>query len=223
MSEISDAPIRLLIESGRRKVFASALDWPGWARSGRSEEAAIEELLAYAERYAVVASVAGQTFDAVAITAAVDIVERVPGNATTDFGAPDGIAAGDCDPWRDDVEGDRHASLVAAAWHALDDAAARATAELRKGPRGGGRDRDEVVAHVISAEASYARKIGVRHKAPDPTDQAAVAALRADILDALREPRSDLPPRPWPLRYAVRRIAWHALDHAWEIEDKSLG
>jgi hypothetical protein len=24
-----------------------------------------------------------------------------------------------------------------------------------------------------------------------------------------------------PPRYAIRRIAWHVLDHAWEIEDKS--
>jgi len=25
----------------------------------------------------------------------------------------------------------------------------------------------------------------------------------------------------WPARYAIRRSAWHALDHAWEIEDRS--
>ena len=30
-------------------------------------------------------------------------------------------------------------------------------------------------------------------------------------------------PGGWPVRYAARRIAWHVLDHAWEIEDKSEG
>jgi len=30
------------------------------------------------------------------------------------------------------------------------------------------------------------------------------------------------PDRSWPPRYAARRIAWHALDHAWEIEDRSI-
>lgn len=25
----------------------------------------------------------------------------------------------------------------------------------------------------------------------------------------------------WPPRYAARRIAWHVLDHAWQIEDRS--
>ena len=27
--------------------------------------------------------------------------------------------------------------------------------------------------------------------------------------------------RLWSPRYTVRRSAWHALDHAWEIEDRS--
>jgi hypothetical protein len=171
----------------------------------------------------VVAATAGEPFDHMASGTAVDIEERVAGSATTDFGAPDGIAASDAAPWRDEAERNRHVALVAASWQVLDEVAASATAELRKGPRGGGRDRDQVVAHVIGAEASYARKIGVRHTPPDPTDAAAVAALRADILDALASPRPDLPPKPWPLRYAARRIAWHVLDHAWEIEDKTLG
>jgi hypothetical protein len=24
----------------------------------------------------------------------------------------------------------------------------------------------------------------------------------------------------WPALFAIRRSAWHALDHAWEIEDR---
>jgi hypothetical protein len=32
---------------------------------------------------------------------------------------------------------------------------------------------------------------------------------------------SPLADRKWTQRYAARRIAWHALDHAWEMEDRS--
>ena len=28
-------------------------------------------------------------------------------------------------------------------------------------------------------------------------------------------------PKGWPHRYAARRIAWHVLDHAWEMEDRA--
>ncbi|HWR65539.1 MAG TPA: hypothetical protein VN364_05430 [Bellilinea sp.] len=28
--------------------------------------------------------------------------------------------------------------------------------------------------------------------------------------------------RTWPLRYLIRHTAYHALDHAWEMEDKDL-
>jgi len=49
------------------------------------------------------------------------------------------------------------------------------------------------------------------------------AALRSAILEAVRTRTFGSPPRSerWPARYAIRRIAWHVLDHAWEIEDKS--
>ena len=26
----------------------------------------------------------------------------------------------------------------------------------------------------------------------------------------------------WPVPYAARRIAWHVLDHAWEMQDKAI-
>jgi hypothetical protein len=102
------------------------------------------------------------------------------------------------------------------------DAVASAAPEmLRKGPRGGGRDTSKIVAHVDEADSAYARQIGIKQK--PPTDRAAVEAMRAAILDVLARPSdgSALADRKWPQRYAARRIAWHALDHAWEIEDKS--
>lgn len=120
-------------------------------------------------------------------------------------------------------QAERLAALVAAAWQTLDAIVVAAPAELRKGPRGGGRDRDAVAQHVVAAEAAYARKLGVRHKEPAFDDVEAVRALRGGILDVLRLPSDGAPllERGWPARYAARRIAWHALDHAWEIEDKS--
>ena len=90
-------------------------------------------------------------------------------------------------------------------------------------PRGGGRDRDKVYAHVLAAETAYARKIGVRHKEPSLDDAGAIAALRADIGAVLTAARAAEPPTAngWLPRYAARRVAWHVLDHAWEIEDRS--
>jgi hypothetical protein len=98
---------------------------------------------------------------------------------------------------------------------------AQAPAVLTKGPRGGGRDRDPIVAHVREAEWSYARKLGLR--LPAPTTDDAVAALREAILDVLSQPSDGTDPvgKGWPPRYAAARIAWHILDHAWEVEDRA--
>jgi len=150
------------------------------------------------------------------------VVERLPGTATTAFGAPDVVFAMDARP-TDAADGERLATLVRAAWAVLDKVAAIAAAELRKGPRGGGRDRDAIVAHVVAAESAYARRIGLRLREPDPGDVGAVAAIRAAITDVLARPTDGgpIPGGRWPARYAVRRIAWHVLDHAWEIEDRA--
>jgi hypothetical protein len=121
------------------------------------------------------------------------------------------------------VEAARLARFVEAAWAVFGRVAAGAPAELRKGPRGGGRDRDKMVGHVVEADWYYAREIGLRDKQPDPADRDAVDAMRAAMLEVLRLPSdgSPLAGRKWTTRYAARRIAWHALDHAWEMEDRS--
>ncbi len=205
------------LEEGRTKVFASSLAWPGWSRSGRHGEEALERLADYAPRYAPVAARAGLRFPA---RPALEVVERVAGNATTDFGAPAVPAAADLQPVSA-AAARRMAALVEASWATLAEVAAGAPPSLRKGPRGGGRDRDAMVAHVEEAEHAYARKMGVRHR-PAHGDPALVAARRGDILAALRAARGGAPPDGnWPLPYAARRIAWHALDHAWEMEDRS--
>jgi len=211
------APIRVLIETTPKKVFASALDWPGLARGGRDEAVAIESLIACLPRYAPVAAAAGERFEA--DDAVIEVVERVEGDASTAFGVPAKVAAPDREP-TDEPEAERLAALVEAAWAAFDRIAAAAPEELRKGPRGGGRDRTKMIDHVNGADGAYASVMGLRH---DPSDRAAVEAMRADMLGVLRRPSdgSPLAGKRWPARYAARRIAWHALDHAWEIEDRS--
>ena len=208
-------------EVGKKRVFVSARDWPGWCRAGKDEEGALTALAEYAPRYAEVAAEAGIDLPASAAER-FDVVERLPGDASTEFGAPGAVAAGDGDPLSP-AEANHQAALLEAAWTVFERVVAGAPATLAKGPRGGGRDRDPIVDHVVGAAAAYARKLGIAHKAPSGDDAEAVAALRAEILEAVRNRRFGEPPRSkgWPGRYAIRRIAWHVLDHAWEIEDKS--
>jgi hypothetical protein len=214
---MSSRSIRLLVETTPRKVFVSALDWPGLARGGKDEGAAVAALLAVAPRYAEVAAAAGEPFDAADVE--LEVVERLEGDAGTAFGVPSRVADQDRRP-TDAREAARLAAMVDAAWAAFDRITAAAPEELRKGPRGGGRDRTKIVEHVNGADGAYASVMGRRHATGDP---ASVLALRADVLAILREPSDGSPiaGRKWPRRHAARRIAWHALDHAWEIEDRT--
>jgi hypothetical protein len=202
--------MKAYVEAADKKAFACAVDWPGWCRAGKDEDAAVASLLAYQDRYAEVVALAGVAFR----PGMAYVVEGLPGNATTAFGAPGVVPALD----QGVKVTDQTVALLEATWAYLSDVASSAPAELRKGPRGGGRDRDKMLQHVVSAEAGYARQIGVKHKEPDFADRAAVQALRADILAALR---SGLKDTKWPPRYFVRRTAWHVLDHAWEMQDRS--
>ena len=200
------------IEKGAKRVFACAFDWPGWCRAGKDEAAALEALASSAARYAVIAKQAKVPFDAAA-AAKVSVKERLPGSMTTDFGAPGAIPKSDAGDLTAGAAA-RQASLVEASWTVFERVLEKAPASLRKGPRGGGRDRDKIVAHVADAEDAYARKIGVREKD--------LAARRRAMLDAISGASSvETPEQGWPIRYAARRIAWHVIDHAWEIEDRS--
>jgi hypothetical protein len=219
-------PIQVYLQLGRSRVFACAVDWPGWCRRARTAEEALDALADYAARYAPVVAAAGAPLPSFAADS-FEVVERIdapPGKSFSgvDFGAIDRACALDQQPLTA-AQAKRLAAIVDASWHKLDDVVAQAPAELRKGPRGGGRDRDKVYAHVIGAEGAYARKIGVRHKTPSPDDAHAITALRADVVAVLTAARAPEPPVAggWLPRYAARRIAWHVLDHAWEIEDRS--
>jgi hypothetical protein len=211
------------LEVGTKRVFAGAVDWPGWARSGRDEEAALQALIDHGPRYAAVVGPAKLGYEAPADLAALHVVERLPGSATTDFGAPSAAPAADAKPV-DDAELARLTAVLEGCWRAFDAAVAAAEGrELRRGPRGGGRDLEKIEAHVLEAEVAYLSQLGSRSPRP-----ATAAAVRETALVALAARVHAAPvatpskaQRPWPPRYFVRRAAWHVLDHAWEIEDRS--
>ena len=205
---------RVYVEAGARRTFASAADWPGWCRSGKDEAAALDNLAAYAPRYARVTKLAKIELPKEATN--FNVIERLNGNATTDFGAPGMPSKHEKKPMTR-PETDRMIALMDACWKYFDQVAAHAPEELRKGPRGGGRDRDKIRAHVLGAEVAYGSAIGVRQKQPDVSDTAAVKQFRNTLRDAFTNPNRD---EKWPVAYAVRRDAWHVLDHAWEIEDR---
>jgi len=214
-------PIEVEEEVGGKRAFAWVVDWPGWCRSAKTTELARAALIAAHPRYVVVAEEAGLTLPR-ADLASIRVVDTVKGGGGTDFGVPSVITALDR---RRTSAGDatRLAGLVEAAWTVLGRVAATAPAELRKGPRGGGRDRDKMLSHVVEADAAYAREVGLRLTEPAWDDRAAVDAMRARLLQVIGTPSdgSPLAGRRWTARYAARRIAWHALDHAWEMEDRS--
>jgi hypothetical protein len=205
--------IAVSIEAATKKAFATAVDWPGWSRSGKTEELAIDALATYADRYARVAKLAKESLPATGPE--FRVVERSGGGGGTEFGVPSNVT--DQDRRRVSAkDADRLARLVEAAWITFERVSAAAPEGLRKGPRGGGRDTSKMVAHVVEADEAYAREMGIKLKAP-------IVEVRAAMLEALRQPSDGSPiaNRKWTARYAAHRIAWHALDHAWEIEDRS--
>ena len=213
----------VILEVAAKRSFASALDWPGWSRSGRSPDEALERLVAYGPRYAEIAKRAKVAFTVPTLTDEVEVLQRVRGGSGTEFGVPGTSAKAESGavPTRDL---NRLISLLDAGWKAFD-AAARAAEgkQLRLGPRGGGRQVPKMVEHVREAEGAYLHQLGWK------TDRSAsMAGLRRLFVEALRLRAADRPlPEPnkvrtrWEPRYAIRRSAWHALDHAWEIEDRS--
>ena len=149
-----------------------------------------------------------------------DVVERLAGKGATDFGVPERVPDVDLEPLTRRQRA-RLAAVVSATWEVFDEAVAGAPTTLRKGPRGGGRDRDPIVEHVLGAEASYGRSIGIRLRQPDTNDRQAIDANRAAVVETIvAGSPADKGGKGWPTGYAARRIAWHVLDHAWEIEDR---
>jgi len=223
-------PIKVFVESGEKRVFTGGLDWPGWCRSARDEAGALQSLLDYGPRYARVLMGKDVEFQAPAAVSEFSVAERLTGNTSTDFGAPGIVPAADQEPLAP-AGLERLQTILLACWQAFDLAAeAAAGRKLQKGPRGGGRDLTTIVEHTAGADQAYLSKIGWKYKpgnGQNPAEE--LHRTRQAIRDALEAAgRGELPtqgPRGgalWPVRYFIRRSAWHVLDHAWEIEDRMV-
>ncbi len=217
--------VRVMLEHGRKKrLVASAFDWPGWDRSDRLDGDALAVLEAYRPRFAAVADRAGYG-EAFASLGPLDVVEEVEGIGMTDYyGVSGRPSSAELEPMSEpDLE--RKLALLRAAWATFDDAAARVSTELRKGPRGGGREKEKIIQHVNGAEIhEFAPKVGVKVPMETRDDPDALASYRDAVVDAIRERHaSGEPARSWTLQFLIRRCSWHMLDHAWELEDRDLG
>ncbi len=213
-----------------KRAFAVSLDWPGWCRAGKTPDAAIETLLEAGPRYKRTLGSAARGLKPPKDPADLEILQRVKGDATTEFGAPSKGSRKDSEPI-EPAETRGLERILRACWSAFDRAAADAVgAALRKGPRGGGRELDAIVAHVFDADTGYLFELGGRgpKRADDQGPRELMDELRATIVSTFRSRARGEPPERvrrsgefWTPRYFVRRSAWHAIDHVWEIEDRS--
>src|SRR5215469_2453675 len=155
--------LRVTLEIGPKdkQVVAVAPDWPGLERGAKTEEAAIARLQAYRPRYARVAKLAGMEAEFAAITT-VDVVEHYPGTGSTDFWGISFAFSNIDRQAMSSAELERDLTLLQACWTFFDTVRSRVSAEMRKGPRGGGRDRDRIVQHTLGAEQDMAAKLSLR-------------------------------------------------------------
>jgi hypothetical protein len=220
-------PVRTVVERGPKgkRSVAFSIDWPGWSRGARTAELALETLESYRERYRPIAGLAGMEleFD---VAGPLEVIEDKVGTGSTDFWAisfsPSSFEQGPMG----EAELERGITLLRACWAFFDGVAARVSPEMRKGPRGGGRDRDRIIRHTIRTESEdFAKQVGLRIPegatlTPDVLRrhrESYIAAMRAyNAGEVARRMRS------WTLPFLIRHSAFHVLDHAWEMEDKDL-
>jgi len=213
--------MNVYLEIGNRRFIAGAIDWPGWCRLSNDEASALQALIEYGPRYAEVVRPARLGFHAPEDISVFEIVERLKGNATTDYGVPDKHPTSDSQPL-DDAELQRLQTILKACWKTFDKTVEKAKGKtLRKGPRGGGRDLDKIVEHVLGAEKGYLSSLG--GKAPSEAIETLHETILKTLVASAHGEIAEYGPRGgkrWSPRYFVRRDAWHVLDHVWEIEDR---
>jgi hypothetical protein len=214
--------LRVILEIGKkRRIVAAAYEWPGLDRWGTSEDDALAKLESYVPRYAAVAERAGMA-DEFANQRAPTVIERVPGSSSTDFW---GIAHVPSETEREVLspkELERRLELLRGAWAYFDATAERVSTELLPGARGGGRSREQIIRHTYGSEPEQmSRKVEVRTPLEVVLTPDGLAAHREAYLDALRAYNEEAKPaRTWPIQFLIRRTAQHAMDHAWEMEDR---
>ncbi|HEU4674099.1 MAG TPA: hypothetical protein VFS32_14500 [Candidatus Limnocylindrales bacterium] len=220
-------PVRTVLEHGTKdkRSVAFSLDWPGWSRGAKTADEALATLEAYRERYRPVAELAGMAREFEA-AGPLEVVEERVGTGSTDFWgisfSPSSTEHGQLG----DADLERRLALLQACWAFFDGVTARVSAEMRKGPRGGGRDRDRIVRHVIRTESEdFAKQVGIRIPEEGALSPDGLREHRANYLEAIRAyNRGEVPRkmRSWTLPFLIRHSAYHTLDHAWEMEDKDL-
>lgn len=215
---------RVTLEIGPKgkKVVAVAPDWSGLERGAKTGEDAIERLRSYIPRYSQVAKLADMDAEFAAIKN-LDVVEQYPGTGSTDFW---GISFAFSSIDKQDMSSDeleRELTLMQACWTFFDDVRRRVSAEMQKGPRGGGRDRDRIVHHVFANEQDWAKGLGVHTPDDAMLTGEGLKAHREAYCHAIRDYHSQGKlAGKWSLRYLIRHTAFHTMDHAWEMEDKDL-
>jgi hypothetical protein len=215
---VSGVPV--VVEIGRRRSFAQAVDWPGWCRPGRDEDRAVATLVAYADRYrAAVGSLADPLGTG---PPEITVIERVDGDVTTDFGAPGQTVPSDRRPLAKG-EPERLAAFLDACWRAFD-AAFAATPEVERPVKPPvGRSPDAMRLHILDALRAYATWLSkpVPRMVKDDVE-ASETVIRGFVREHVLALPAGVPfhdgKRTGP--YAVRRECWHVLDHAWELEDR---
>lgn len=219
-------PVRTVVQRGPRgkKAVAFALDWPGWSRGAKTPELAIETLESYRERYRPITAGArmAREFDA---AGPLDIVEDAVGAGSTDFWGISFLPSSLEREPMDDADFRRNLKLLRACWAFFDATAARVSADMRAGPRGGGRDRDRIIRHTIRTEGEeFAKRLGLRVPEEGALDPRALRDFREDYVAAMRDYNAGEGKRmkTWNLPFLIRHSAYHMLDHAWEMEDKDL-
>jgi hypothetical protein len=220
-------PVRTVVEHGTKdkRSVAISLDWPGWNRGAKSADVALETLEAYRPRYRPIAELAGMAreFDA---AGPLEIVEDRVGTGSTDFWGISFSPSSTEHQQLEDADLERRLKLLQAAWAYFDSVAARVTPEMRPGPRGGGRDRDHIIRHLLRVERlDFAKQVGIALE-DDPTlTLEELRNHRAAYLEAMRAYNAgkvEKKMRSWTLPFLIRHSAFHTLDHAWEMEDKDL-
>ena len=222
--------IDVYLEIGPKRTFAGALEWPGWCRSGRDEESALQALLGYGSRYARTLGRSRLGFKAPTTESAFVVVERLNGNATTDFGAPGIAPSTDASPVNS-AELAHFEKILKACLQTFDANIKTVSGKsLRSGPRGGGRQLKSVMEHVLGSNEGYLNQVGWKLQKDNMNDlNQQWAQSQQSLLQALRaSAHGEIPAKGsrggirWTARYFVRRVAWHLLDHAWEIEDRMI-
>lgn len=216
--------LRVMVETGLKgkKVVAVAPDWPGLECGAKTGEAAIERLQSYLPRYLIVAKLAGMEKE-FADSTTVEVVEQYTGTGSTDFWGISFAFSSIDKQTMSSAELERELTLMQACWTFFDEVRSQVSAEMQKGSRGGGRDRDQIVRHTMVVEQDWASGLGL--PAPEGrilTDEE-LKAHRTAYCKAIRAFHAEgKMAKKWPLRYLIRHTAYHMMDHAWEMEDKDL-